>query len=192
MTNLSALINGAIAFDSPINSTPAVDDENYHLYPNLAESKRGVRIKVNFKNGNHLRAGQTPLMYQGLQVGTLHQLSLTSNNAVSGEIIISPSVIELMRENTRIELNQPEFSSGSLTNLLTGSTLTLYLGLGAAKTSFIVKLASESLMSVAGSLTLKLHADESYGIMPNQPLLLNGMVIGKVATLELTDEGVLF
>ncbi|MCK8360318.1 hypothetical protein LXA11_17760, partial [Erwinia amylovora] len=51
LENLPALVNGAIAFDSPGGSQPANIDDTYHLYPDLAQSQRGVMISLDLPDG---------------------------------------------------------------------------------------------------------------------------------------------
>ena len=194
MDSLPAIINGAIAFDSPSASQAAVSDENYTLYPTLAESHRGVSIALDLPDGNNLSAGSTPLLYQGLQVGTLTRLNLTDPQHVSGELTIDPSVTELMRTQTRIELHRPKITSAdaSLSSLLTGNTLQLIPGAGEPRNRFTVYPATRTLMYTPGSLNLQLTADDSYGIAAGQPVILNGVTIGTVSERELTTNGVRF
>uniref|UniRef100_UPI001D0EBDFE hypothetical protein n=1 Tax=Klebsiella pneumoniae TaxID=573 RepID=UPI001D0EBDFE len=65
LENLSALVNGAIAFDSPADSQVASQNDDYHLYEDLAHSQRGVVVTLDLPYGDGLKAGSTPLMYQG-------------------------------------------------------------------------------------------------------------------------------
>ena len=76
LDSLSALVNGAIAFDSPNDSPQAQQNADYHLYEDLAHSQRGVLVKLALPDGAGLKAGSTPLMYQGLEVGQLSKLNL--------------------------------------------------------------------------------------------------------------------
>lgn len=46
MESLAALVNGAIAFDSPQNSQDAAPDQPFQLYSDLAHSQRGVAITL--------------------------------------------------------------------------------------------------------------------------------------------------
>ncbi|TGB95712.1 hypothetical protein C9E90_09530, partial [Salmonella enterica subsp. enterica serovar Enteritidis] len=46
LESLAALVNGAIAFDSPDNSKPAAQDDTFGLYKDLAHSQRGVIVKL--------------------------------------------------------------------------------------------------------------------------------------------------
>jgi len=104
LESLASLVNGAIAFDSPEASKPAESDDEFGLYKDLAHSQRGVIVKLALPGGEGLKAGSTPLMYQGLEVGELTKLDLNPGGAVSGEMTVDPSVVNLLRANTRIEL----------------------------------------------------------------------------------------
>lgn len=46
LESLAALVNGAIAFDSPEDSKPAAVDDTFGLYQDLAHSQRGVIVKL--------------------------------------------------------------------------------------------------------------------------------------------------
>lgn len=76
LESLAALVNGAIAFDSPEDSQPAVADDTFGLYQDLAHSQRGVIVKLELPSGDGLKAGSTSLMYQGTEVGELTKLEL--------------------------------------------------------------------------------------------------------------------
>lgn len=83
MESVAALVNGAIAFDSPANSAQASTDDNYRLYPDLAHSQRGVIITLDLPDGSHLSASHTPLLYQGLEVGMLTKITLGKDKHVT-------------------------------------------------------------------------------------------------------------
>lgn len=194
LESLAALVNGAIAFDSPGDSQQAASEDNYTLYPDLAHSQRGVVISLDLPDGKNLKAGSTPLMYQGLEVGTLTKMTLQQNGAVSGEMTIDPSVVSLMRQGTRIEMRSPKVSltDTSLSSLLTGNTLELIPGEGEHQDHFRVLPSNKSLLQQPNVLTIKLSAPESYGIDAGQPIVLHGMKIGQVISRELDEKGVNF
>ena len=194
MESLAALVNGAIALDSPEDGHQAKTDQSYELYPDLAQSHRGVDITLDLPSGDGLSEGHTPLMYQGLQVGTLSEINLQPDNKVTGKLILDPSVVDLMRTGTRIEMNSPKISltNAKISQLLTGNTLELIPGEGPPQNHFTVLDSSQRMLQDPGVLTLQLLAPQSYGIDAGQPLLLNGMVIGQVLDRKLTDDGILF
>ncbi|EKN3346475.1 MlaD family protein [Yersinia ruckeri] len=194
MESLAALVNGAIAFDSPEKSPNAKTDQQFQLYPDLAHSNRGVAITLDLPNGNNLTEGRTPLIYQGLQVGTLTKLSLQPDTKVTGELTIDPSVVDLMRSGSRIEMNSPRISLSDtkLSELLTGNTLELIPGEGAPQQHFIVLESNKSLLQQPDVLQITLTAPQSYGIDVAQPILLHGIKIGQVISRTLDDKGITF
>ena len=194
LESLAALVNGAIAFDSPDDAPAAKTDQNYTLYPDLARSQRGVVVNLELPSGDNLKAGRTPLIYQGLEVGTLTKLNLQDGGKVTGELTLDPSVVGLMRSNTRIEMRSPKVSltDTNLSSLLTGNTLELVPGDGEPQDHFVVLPARESLLQKPDVLTVKLTAPESYGIDAGQPVMLHGMQIGQVISRELTESGIVF
>ncbi|MDT0176760.1 MlaD family protein [Enterobacter sp. BRE11] len=194
LESLAALVNGAIAFDSPEDSPQAKTDQNYTLYPDLARSQRGVVVTLDLPDGNNLKAGRTPLIYQGLEVGSLTKLNLLSGGKVTGELTLDPSVVSLMRSGTRIEMRSPKVSltDTNLSSLLTGNTLELVPGDGEPQSHFTVLPANESLLQKPDVLTVKLSAPESYGIDAGQPVMLHGMKIGQVISRELNEKGIQF
>lgn len=194
LESLAALVNGAIAFDSPEDSSQAHTDENFTLFADLAHSQRGVNITLALPGGNGLHAGSTKLMYQGLEVGSLTDMSLSPNGTVSGEMVIDPSVVNLMRSGTRITLQQPKISLNdpSISRLLTGSTLELIPGEGEPQHHFTVLPSALSSLQQPDVLTLTLNAPESYGIEVGQPIILHGVQVGQVTERTLSEQGLSF
>ncbi|MFC0227143.1 PqiB family protein [Serratia aquatilis] len=194
MESLAALVNGAIALDSPTDGKQAETHQNFTLYPDLARSQRGVNVTLELPNGNNLSEGRTPLIYQGLQVGTLTRLILQADGKVTGELTIDPSIVDLMRSGTRIEMHSPRisFNDTKLSQLLTGNTLELVPGEGGPQHHFTVLDSNRTLLQQPGVLTITLHAPQSYGIDVGQPLIVHGINVGRVLTRTLTDDGVSF
>lgn len=194
LESLAALVNGAIAFDSPATSPQAKNDDNFQLYPDLAHSQRGMIITLDLPDGKNLKANSTPLMYQGLEVGTLTGLTLQPQGKVTGELTIDPSVTGLMRSGSRIEMRSPKVSltDTSLSSLLTGNTLELIPGEGPPQDHYTVLKSNESLLQQPATLALTLTAPESYGINAGQPVMLHGMRVGQVVRRQLEEKGVSF
>ncbi len=121
-------------------------------------------------------------MYQGLEVGQLTKLDLNPGGKVTGEMTVDPSVVTLLRENTRIELRNPKLSlsDANLSALLTGKTFELVPGDGEPRKEFVVVPGEKALLQEPDVLTLTLTAPESYGIDAGQPLILHGVQVGQV------------
>ncbi|WP_171998192.1 PqiB family protein [Cronobacter sp. JZ38] len=194
LESLAALVNGAIAFDSPADSAHADQNDTFGLYEDLAHSQRGVLVKLDVPGGQGLKENSTPLMYQGLEVGTLTKLNLNPGGAVTGELTVDPSVVNLLRDGTRIEMHSPKLSLNNpeISTLLTGSTLELVPGEGQPRNHFVVLPDDKTPLQKPGVLTLTLHAPESYGIDAGQPVILHGIQIGQVLERSLNAKGVSF
>ncbi|WP_435953244.1 MlaD family protein [Dryocola sp. BD626] len=194
LESLAALVNGAIAFDSPEGSAPAKADDEFGLYEDLAHSQRGVLIKLDLPGGEGLKADSTPLMYQGLEVGTLTKLNLLPGGSVTGEMTVDPGVVNLMRTGTRIELRSPKLSLSNpdISRLLTGSTFELIPGEGDPQDHFVILPSDKTPLQQPNVLTLSLTAPESYGIDAGQPVILHGIQIGQVLERSLSAKGVSF
>lgn len=194
LENLSALVNGAIAFDSPADSHVASQNDEYHLYEDLAHSQRGVVVTLDLPDGDGLKAGSTPLMYQGLEVGQLSKLNLNPGGKVTGEMTVDPSVVTLLREKTLIQMKKPKLSldNPSISTLLTGNTFELVPGEGEPRNHFSVMPADKALLDEPNVATITLSAPESYGIDGGQPLVLHGVKVGQVLERKLTAKGVTF
>jgi paraquat-inducible protein B len=92
-------------------------------------------------------------MYQGLQVGQLTKLNLNPGGAVTGEMTVDPGVVNLLRDNTRIEMRSPKISldNPNVSSLLTGTTLELVPGEGEPRNHFVVLPATKNLLQQPGS-----------------------------------------
>nr|VUD31750.1 Paraquat-inducible protein B [Raoultella sp. NCTC 9187] len=172
LESLSALVNGAIAFDSPDDSKVAQQNDEFGLYEDLAHSQRGVLVTLDLPDGTGLKAGSTPLMYQGLEVGQLTKLNLQPGSKVTGEMTVDPSVVTLLRDKTLIQMKKPKISldNPSLSALLTGNTFELVPGEGEARSHFVVLPADKSLLEEPNVAAITLTASESFGIDAGQPL----------------------
>lgn len=69
--SLSALIAGAIAFDSPDEGKPIEQDHLFRLYPDINTAGRGIAIKIELPDNNNINASSSPIMYRGLQIGQI-------------------------------------------------------------------------------------------------------------------------
>lgn len=67
-------------------------------------------MTLDLPDGDGLKAGSTPLMYQGLEVGQLSKLNLNPGGKVTGEMTVDPSVVTLLREKTLIQMKKPKLS----------------------------------------------------------------------------------
>lgn len=98
---------------------------------------------------------------------------------------VDPSVVTLLRENTRIELRNPKLSlsDANLSALLTGKTFELVPGDGEPR-KVRCCAGRKALLHEPDVLTLTLTAPESYGIDAGQPLILHGVQVGGLSIVN--------
>ncbi len=72
-------------------------------------------VTLDLPDGDGLKAGSTPLMYQGLEVGQLSKLNLNPGGKVTGEMTVDPErVVTLLRRKTLIQMKKPKLSLDNL------------------------------------------------------------------------------
>ncbi len=197
MDSLAAVVQGAVAFDSPEQSQRAMQNDKFTLYPNLQAAQRGVEVDIELPNVAGLSAGGTNVFYQNIQVGTLSQLEDTeaSSPVIKGKLLINPSNQDLLKANTKFVLRKPNINLGKLGDLpelLRGQYIDVIAGDGEKTTHFTAINESELLLKQPNTLVLNLTAPETYGISEGQEIYYNNLSIGKLVNQQIGPEGVTF
>lgn len=197
MDSLAAVVQGAVAFDSPEQSQRAVQNDKFTLYPNLQAAQRGVEVDIELPNVAGLSAGGTNVFYQNIQVGTLSQLEDTeaASPVIKGKLLINPSNQDLLKANTKFVLRKPNINLGKLGDLpelLRGQYIDVIAGDGEKTTHFTAINESELLLKQPNTLVLNLTAPETYGISEGQEIYYNNLSIGKLVNQQVGPEGVTF
>lgn len=197
MDSLAAVVQGAVAFDSPEQSQRAVQNDKFTLYPNLQAAQRGVEVDIELPNVAGLSAGGTNVFYQNIQVGTLSQLEDTeaASPVIKGKLLINPSNQDLLKANTKFVLRKPNINLGKLGDLpelLRGQYIDVIAGDGEKTTHFTAINESELLLKQPNTLVLNLTAPETYGISEGQEIYYNNLSIGKLVNQQIGPEGVTF
>lgn len=197
MDSLAAVVQGAVAFDSPEQSETAVQNEKFTLYPNLQAAQRGIEIDVVLPNVAGLRAGSTSVFYQNIQIGTLSQLedAEASKPTIKGILLINPSNRDLLKTNTQFVLRKPNINLGKLGDLpelLRGQYIDVIAGDGDNTTTFTVINEKELLLNQPDTLVINLTAPETYGISEGQEIYYNSLSIGQLVEQQINTDGVTF
>lgn len=110
MESLSAVINGAVAFDSPPDSTPAQAGQQFVLQPNKqdidnAEQQNNESLKVSLWSPETygVNNGQ-PVVYRGIKIGEVLQRHL-SDDKVTFNIAILDEYRHLIRADSKFVAN---------------------------------------------------------------------------------------
>lgn len=195
--SLNAIVQGAVAFDSPTDSQPAKNNQKFTLYSNLQAAKRGVQINVIIPNVAGLQAGKTEVYSEDSAIGVLSELSAVENNEdlLQGKLLIDPNLGYLFKDQSQIVLRNKKLSLGDITDVqkvLRGDYFQVLPGGGERKTDFTVIKESEWLIKQPNTLLLTLNSPETFGVSEGEPVYYNHIQIGQIIRQDVNVEGVKF
>ncbi len=142
LESMSALLGGAIAVDSPDDGEPVEENTEFRLYKDLKTAGRGIPIKIALPDDNKISGEGAPIMYRGIEVGQITDLSLSEGREVIlASAAIQPAFSDMLTSGTRFVLEEAKVSlSGveNIANLVRGNFLTIVPGEGERSRRFTV------------------------------------------------------
>ncbi|RWX57252.1 MlaD family protein [Photobacterium chitinilyticum] len=194
--SLSAMIGGAIAFDSPDEGKTIEPNHLFRLYPNLNTAGRGIAITIDLPDGNNVSTSGAPIIYRGLEIGQISALRLDEERQkIVAHAAIEPSMSDLLTTGSRMLLEEAEVSlTGvkNIGNLLRGNYLTLIPGEGDKARQFKAITQDELQEQQPGVANFSLYADSSHGIERGTKLKHRGIEVGRVKKVLLDGKRVRF
>ncbi|MCR1836722.1 PqiB family protein [Rodentibacter caecimuris] len=195
MESLNAVVQGAVSFDSPVNSANATENTIYTLYSSLQEAKRGIEVSITLPNVAGLEAGRTDVYFQEHKVGVLSALTVDENNEgmLKGTLLVDPNQINLLKTHTHIIFRNKKPSLADLADpqrFFRGDYFEIIPGDGTEKLQFDVVKENELLLKAPNTLVIKLTAPESYGVSEGQSVYYNNIAIGEIVKQQINVEGV--
>ena len=119
--SLASIVSGGIAFATPENrkdSPPTDPSLPFRLYEDFDAAAAGIRIKVKLSDFEGLQAGRTPVMYKGIQVGSLKALKVDSDlSSASADLTLDPLAEDYLVEGTQFWVVKPSISLAGITGL---------------------------------------------------------------------------
>ncbi|MDH2997339.1 hypothetical protein A1D22_06635 [Pasteurellaceae bacterium LFhippo2] len=202
--SLASVVQGAIAFDSPEDSTEADQGQKFDLYENLKSAQRGIEVQINLPIMPNLKVNETPVYYQNIQVGVLSALTSPKNDdgtakkgVLQGTLLIDPSQADLLRSNSVILLKEPKFNLNKeqiskINELFRGIFFDIEKGDGEPSLAFNVQKETDYLLSRPNILPLTFTAPQAYGVDQGQGIYYNDVQIGEILKRNLKLDGVTF
>ena len=144
--SLTAIISGAIAFDSPTEGNQAADNQAYTLYSSISDAERALQVEFKLSNSNDIKAGNN-IYLNGKKVGEIKQVITSSILPTSADSIptataiadVDPEIKELLRDGAQFWVEKARLSlseSKNVANLVTGNYILFTPGQGELKTTF--------------------------------------------------------
>ncbi|MEF1311488.1 MlaD family protein [Vibrio mytili] len=191
MESMSALLGGAIAVDSPDDGEPVEENTQFRLYKDLKTAGRGIAVKIALPDDNNISSAGAPIMYRGIEVGQVTDLSLSDGREVIlASAAIQPAFSDMLTTGTRFVLEEAKVSlSGveNISNLVRGNFLTIVPGEGERSRQFTAIRKNVFNQQQQKSIAIRLVSDNSFGLDSGANILYKGVVVGSVIKVGLTD-----
>lgn len=209
MESLSAVINGAVSFDSPADSTPAEQGQQFVLKSTKqaaenAEQKNKESLKIALWSPETYGVNQNqPVLYRGIKIGEVLQRHL-SNDKVTFSIEILDEYRHLIREdskfvansrvNMQLGLDGVQFQGATPQEWLDGG---IHLLAGQGKPTLpesfpLYRSDDNAKAGVIGALpitTITLNANSLPDIQTGSIVLYRQFTVGEIVAIKPTKEG---
>jgi paraquat-inducible protein B len=149
----------------------------------------GPEITIEFRDGNGLRAGQTPIKYRGVQIGEVSGIDLSDDRkSVLVKARLQRSASSLAQEGAVFWVVRPQVGWGNVTGLgtvISGPEINVLEGKGEPQTRFKGLERAPVAMGQAG-LRIVLKAVRPVSLRPNSPVYYRGVEVGTVQEIDLS------
>lgn len=191
LESLSALLGGSIAVDSPGEGQPVEMNTKFKLYPDLKTAGRGISVKIAVPDDNNISATGAPIMYRGIEIGQVTDLSLSKGREnVVASAAIQPAFSDFLNSGSKFILEEAKLSlTGveNIGNLVTGNFLTLVPGEGDKARQFTAIRKHEYNQQQEKSVAIRLTSNNSFGLDVGTNLLYKGIAVGSIIEVGLVD-----
>lgn len=148
---------------------------------------RGPAITVRFETADGIVAGKTPVLCRSVTVGTVENVSLTSD--LKGVVVtmqMTSEATRLLTADTQIWVVRPRYGAGGisgLSTLVSGSYIELAPGVSnAARWDFVGLEQPPVTPKGVPGLHVTLFTDEAGGIAPGTAITYKGLSAGRIET----------
>ncbi|MHA6494027.1 PqiB family protein [Pseudomonas borbori] len=193
--SLSSIVAGGIAFATPEHrkdSPPTDPSLPFRLYEDFDSAQAGIKVMVKMTDFDGLQAGRTPVLYNGIQAGTLKALKVNDDLAsATAELTLDPRAEDYLVEGTEFWVVKPSISLVGITGLdalVKGNYIAVRPGeSGAApKREFEARRRAPPLNLDSPGLHLVLFSASRGSLEVGSPVLYRQMPVGSVQSVQLS------
>lgn len=191
--SLASIVAGGIAFATPENrkdSPPTDPSLPFRLYEDFDAAAAGIRIKVKLSDFEGLQAGRTPVMYKGIQVGSLKALKVDSDlSSASADLTLDPLAEDYLVEGTQFWVVKPSISLAGITGLealVKGNYIAIRPGDKGAnpQREFVARAKAPPLDLRSPGLHLVLLTESLGSLEVGSPILYKQVKVGSVQSYQ--------
>lgn len=191
--SLASIAAGGIAFATPEHrkdSPPTDPSLPFRLYDDYDAAQAGIRIKLKLNDYEGLQAGRTPVMYKGIQIGSLKALRMEDNlTSATADLTLDPLAEDYLVEGTQFWVVKPSISLAGITGieaLVKGNYISFRPGEKGAKPmrEFEARAKAPPLDLRAPGLHLVLFADALGSLDVGSPVTYRQVKVGSVQSYQ--------
>ncbi|MHC6223982.1 PqiB family protein [Pseudomonas sp. X10] len=191
--SLSSIVAGGIAFATPEyrKDSPATDPSlPFRLYEDFDAAQAGIRIKVRLSDYEGLQAGRTPVMYKGIQIGSMKTLKIEGDLASAmAELTLDPLAEDYLVDGTQFWVVKPSISLAGITGLealVKGNYIAIRPGEKGAtpQREFEARAKAPPLDLKAPGLHLVLFGENLGSLEVGSPVLYRQVKVGSVQSYQ--------
>ncbi|MES2821786.1 MAG: MlaD family protein [Pseudomonadota bacterium] len=195
--SLTSLVAGGIAFATPEHrqdSPPTDPSLPFRLYEDFDAAQAGIRVKVKLSDFEGLQAGRTPVMFKGIQVGTLKTMKVDPDlTTATAELMLDPLAEDYLVDGAEFWVVKPSISLAGITGLealVRGNYIAVRPGEkgGAPSRDFVALSKPPPLDLSAPGLHLVLFSENLGSLEVGSPILYHQLKVGSVQSYQLSRE----
>ncbi|MHC2147192.1 PqiB family protein [Pseudomonas sp. 210_17 TE3656] len=195
--SLASIVAGGIAFATPEHrkdSPPTDPNLPFRLFEDFDAAQAGIKVKVKLSDFEGLQAGRTPVMYKGIQVGSLKTLKVDADlTSAVAELTLDPLAEDYLVDGTQFWVVKPSISLAGITGLealVKGNYIAIRPGdKGASpQREFEAREKAPPLDLKAPGLHLVLFSDNLGSLEVGSPVLYRQVKVGTVQSYQFSKK----
>ena len=195
--SLSSIVAGGIAFATPEHrkDSPATDPSiPFRLYEDYDAAQAGIKVTLKLQDFEGVEAGRTPVMYKGIQVGTVKTIKVDDDLAsASLDLTLDPKAEDYLTQGAEFWMVKPSISLAGITGLealVKGNYIAIKPGEkgNAPVRDFVARPKAPPLDINAPGLHMVLFADTLGSLEVGSPILYRQVKVGTIQSYQFTRD----
>lgn len=159
-----------------------------------AYNETGIEVQVRFESGEGIQANKTEVVYKGMPVGKVKNLTLDDEGKTRGVIAtieMNKDVEQYLRTSTRFWLVKPSVTLAGITGLETlvsGNYVAISPGEGESSRKFTALVKEPPLSDSKPGLHLTIKADRLGSLNRGSPVFYKQIQVGQVKSYLLSED----
>jgi paraquat-inducible protein B len=195
--SLTSIVAGGIAFATPEHrkdSPPTDPSLPFRLYDDFDAAQAGIKAVLKLQDFEGVEAGRTPVMYKGIQVGSVKTVKIDDDLAsASLDLAMDPRAEDYLTEGAEFWVVKPSISLAGITGLealVKGNYIALKPGEKGKPPmrNFVARAKAPPLDIDAPGLHLVLFADTLGSLEVGSPILYRQVKVGTIQSFQFSQD----